>query len=76
MTIEDFTQKADGIINDFIGGITDEKEFRDDILDLLIEVAKKAVPIEPPVKPATVDNEWAISGGGNNKKRNKDGRII
>lgn len=52
MTIEQFTNKADGIINDFTGGISDEKEFRDNILDLLIEVAKKAIPIEPPVKPA------------------------
>lgn len=52
MTIEDFTNKADGLINDFSGGASDEKEFRDGILDLLLEVATPAIQVQAKVKPA------------------------
>ena len=49
MTIEDFTNKADGLINDFSGGASDEKEFRDGILDLLLEVATPAIQVQAKV---------------------------
>ena len=39
MNIEDFKNKVDGACNDFTGGITNEKEFKDAILDILIKVA-------------------------------------
>ena len=57
MTIEDFTNKADGLINDFSGGASDEKEFRDGILDLLLEVATPAIQVEAKVKPANGEQE-------------------
>ena len=40
MTAGQFTHEADGIINDFTTGISTEKKFKDDILDLWIKVAK------------------------------------
>ncbi|TAG40637.1 MAG: hypothetical protein EAZ32_06280 [Cytophagia bacterium] len=47
MTIEQFTQTVDGIINDYTNAITDGKEFRDQIADLLIEVARPALSETP-----------------------------
>ena len=42
MTIDQFTNKADGLINDFTGAISTEKEFRDGILDLLLLLCKES----------------------------------
>ena len=38
MSIEEFTDKVDGICNDYTNYVTGEKEFRDSILNLLLEV--------------------------------------
>lgn len=43
MTVEQFTQTIDGIVNDFTTAITDSKEFRNEICDLLIEIARPAL---------------------------------
>jgi len=40
MTLEKFKLDVDGLINDFINGASDDKEFRDGIFELLVEVAK------------------------------------
>lgn len=40
MTQDQFTDRVDGITNDFIDGITNEKQFKTAICDLLISVAK------------------------------------
>jgi len=39
MNIEQFKNLVDGAINDFTDGVTDPKEFRDAILDILLKVA-------------------------------------
>lgn len=51
MTLDKFKLQVDGLINDFVNGASDEKEFRDGILDLLIKVAEphlknKAIKID------------------------------
>ena len=51
MTLEQFQNKADGLINDFVGGASDEKKFRDGMLDLLIKVTEKSISAK------TGDNE-------------------
>lgn len=38
MTVEQFTQTVDGIINDYRDGLINEIEFRDNITDLLISI--------------------------------------
>ena len=38
MSIKGFTNKVDGICNDYINFIYDDKKFRDNILDLLLEL--------------------------------------
>lgn len=52
MTISEFTDKVDGIVNDFTTGLTDGKEFRGALLDLLLEVAKPKLsnPGIPPLE--------------------------
>lgn len=40
MTLEKFTNSADGIINDYENNISNGKEFRSAIMGLLIEVAQ------------------------------------
>lgn len=40
MTIEQFTNKVDGIINDFQNGIITSNEFRNLVLDLLLLISK------------------------------------
>ena len=39
MTEQKFKNTIDGLLNDFINGASDEKEFRDGILDVLIELS-------------------------------------
>lgn len=58
MTEKDFTNRIDGLINDYDGGISTSKELRDGILDTLIELVSKVSPFEPEVMP----NE--VLGGG------------
>lgn len=41
MTADEFTNKVDGMINDFIDGATNETEFKHSIQDILIEVVYK-----------------------------------
>lgn len=41
MTADEFTNKVDGMINDFIDGATNETEFKHAIQDILIEVVYK-----------------------------------
>jgi hypothetical protein len=62
MTIKEFTDKADGIINDFIGGATDDKEFRDEILDLLIETTKKVfdAELDNQIKIQNTEDKWMV----------------
>ena len=40
MTLEQFTQKIDGSINDYRDGASTEKEFRDAILEIMLEAAE------------------------------------
>ena len=43
MKIEEFTNKVDGICNDYTNFVIDGKEFRDKILALLLEVYNNRV---------------------------------
>ncbi|AEI50248.1 hypothetical protein [Runella slithyformis] len=43
MTVPQFTQAIDGIVNDFTNAITNNLEFRNAICDLLIEIARPAL---------------------------------
>ena len=52
MTEKDFTNRIDGLINDYEGGESNSKELRDGILDTLIELLSKVSPFEARVSPA------------------------
>lgn len=60
MTEKDFTNRIDGLINDYEGGESTSKELRDGILDTLIELVSKVSPFEAPVKPnfANIKKEY------------------
>ena len=62
MTEQDFTNRIDGLINDYDGGISTSKELRDGILDTLIELVSKVSPFEARVikgdSPCAVANKW------------------
>ena len=49
MTIEQFKNSVDGLVNDFCDGISDGKEFRTGIMELLLELT------EPFVAPKEVE---------------------
>jgi hypothetical protein len=57
MSVQEFTNKVDGITNDYRDGATSEREFKEAILDLMIEVATPKLQPEPTAEqlPKTSD---------------------
>jgi len=55
MTLQEFKDRIDVAIIDFVQRFTSEKEFRDAILDILLELWEKVYPKEeePIVSPET-----------------------
>jgi hypothetical protein len=57
MTEKEFTNRIDGLINDYEGGESTSKELRDGILDTLIELVSKVSPFEARVSPMLAE-KW------------------
>ena len=62
MTEKDFTNRIDGLINDYEGGESTSEEFRSGILDALIELVSKVSPFEAPVSPTERNSfgQWTL----------------
>ncbi len=76
MTLEHFKNSIDGAINDYTDGATDGREFRDAILDTVLDIAKRITQLEQRLADSITDANdqrhrlvMAESEGRNCKKR-------